>query len=177
MIVSKYIGETEKNLGKVFDVASYKNWILFFDEADALFGKRTSSATSNDRHANQQTGYLLQRIEDFPGTVILATNLKANMDEAFTRRFQTMINFTMPSTNQRLQLWQNAFNGVCELEPDVDLDKIAQDHELAGGAIINVLRYCALNAISSNKKHIEHDDLMTGIKREFRKDNRTIKLN
>jgi len=177
MIVSKYIGETEKNLGKVFDVASYKNWILFFDEADALFGKRTSSITSNDRHANQQTGYLLQRIEDFPGTVILATNLKANMDEAFTRRFQTMINFTMPAANQRLQLWQNAFNGVCELQPDVDLDKIAQDHELAGGAIINVLRYCALNAISSDKNRIEHDDLITGIKREFRKDNRTIKLN
>lgn len=177
MIVSKYIGETEKNLGKVFDAASYKNWILFFDEADALFGKRTSATTSNDRHANQQTGYLLQRIEDFPGTVILATNLKANMDDAFTRRFQAMINFTMPSANQRLQLWQHAFNGVCELEPDVNLEKIAQDHELAGGAIINVLRYCALNAINHDKNSVAYDDLITGIKREFRKDNRTIKPN
>lgn len=176
MIVSKYIGETEKNLGKVFDVASYKDWILFFDEADALFGKRTAAVTSNDRHANQQTGYLLQRIEDFPGTVILATNLKANMDEAFTRRFQTMINFAMPAAAERLQLWMNAFHGICELDADIDLKKIAHDHELAGGAIINVLRYCALNAISHERKHVARDDLMHGIKRELRKENKTVQL-
>ncbi|WP_248798724.1 ATP-binding protein [Pseudomonas sp. MWU13-2105] len=176
MVVSKYIGETEKNLGKVFDVASYKDWILFFDEADALFGKRTSANSSNDRHANQQTGYLLQRIEDFPGTVILATNLKANMDEAFTRRFQSMIHFNMPSAAQRLQLWRNAFDGVCELEADVDLPQLAQDHELAGGAIINVLRYCALNAINRGQRRVRHGDLIEGIKREFRKDNKTIQV-
>jgi hypothetical protein len=109
MIVSKYIRETEKNLSKIFDVAQHKDWILFFDEADALFGKRTATTSSNDRHANQQTGYLLQRIEDFPGVVILASNLKENMDDAFTRRFQSMIHFTMPSTEERLQLWKNAF--------------------------------------------------------------------
>lgn len=176
MIVSKYIGETEKNLGKVFDAASYKDWILFFDEADALFGKRTSANNSNDRHANQQTGYLLQRIEDFPGTVILATNLKANLDEAFTRRFQTMINFTMPSPAQRLQLWTNAFQGVCELAPEIDLRKVAQDYELAGGAIINVLRHCALHAISRERREVTRDDLMEGIKREFRKENKTIQI-
>jgi hypothetical protein len=176
MVVSKYIGETEKNLGKVFDVASYKDWILFFDEADALFGKRTGAATSNDRHANQQTGYLLQRIEDFPGTVILATNLKANMDEAFTRRFQSMIHFTMPAAAQRLQLWRNAFDGVCQLEPDVDLPQLAQDHELAGGAIINVLRYCALTAVSRGTRTVGRADLLEGIKREFRKDNKTLQL-
>ena len=83
-----YIGETEKNLAKVFDLAENRNWILFFDEADALFGKRTSTNTSNDRHANQEVAYLLQRIEDFPGMVILATNLRSNIDEAFSRRFQ-----------------------------------------------------------------------------------------
>lgn len=176
MIVSKYIGETEKNLGKVFDAASYQDWILFFDEADALFGKRTAAATSNDRHANQQTGYLLQRIEDHPGTVILATNLKANMDEAFTRRFQAMINFDMPGPAQRLQLWSNAFEGVCELDSDVNLQKIAHDYELAGGAIINVLRYCALGAITREKKHVARDDLIEGIRRELRKENRTIQL-
>jgi ATPase family associated with various cellular activities (AAA) len=174
MIVSKYIGETEKNLGKVFDVASYKDWILFFDEADALFGKRTAATTSNDRHANQQTGYLLQRIEDFPGTVILATNLKSNMDEAFTRRFQSMIHFTMPAAAQRLLLWQNAFNGVCALDAEIDLAKVAQDYEMAGGAIINVLRYCALLAVSQNKKSVGRDELMNGIRREFRKDNKTL---
>lgn len=177
MIVSKYIGETEKNLGKVFDVASYKDWILFFDEADALFGKRTQALSSNDRHANQQTGYLLQRIEDFPGTVILATNLKSNMDEAFTRRFQSMIHFNMPEAPQRLQLWKNAFDGVCELAPDIDLPKLAQDHELAGGSIINVLRYCALAAISREQRLVEREDMINGIKREFRKDNKTVKLN
>lgn len=177
MLVSKYIGETEKNLGKVFDAASYKDWILFFDEADALFGKRTAATSSNDRHANQQTGYLLQRIEDFPGTVILATNLKANMDEAFTRRFQSMIHFKMPGATQRLQLWQNAFDGVCQLAEDIDLPKLAQDHELAGGAIINVLRYCALSAVSMGKKQVERDDLIQGIKREFRKDNLSVQFN
>lgn len=93
MIVSKYIGETEKNLARVFDMAENRNWILFFDEADALFGKRTSTNTSNDRHANQEIAYLLQRIEDFPGMVILATNLKSNIDEAFSRRFQAVIYF------------------------------------------------------------------------------------
>ena len=174
MIVSKYIGETEKNLGKVFDAASYKEWILFFDEADALFGKRTAATTSNDRHANQQTGYLLQRIEDFPGTVILATNLKSNMDEAFTRRFQSMIHFTMPPPAQRLQLWQNAFAGVCEFAPDVDLQKIAQEHEMAGGAIINVLRFCALRALQSNRRQVNREDLMHGIKSELRKDGKTV---
>ncbi|WP_297839982.1 ATP-binding protein [Pseudomonas sp.] len=176
MMVSKYMDETEKNLGKVFDVARYKNWILFFDEADALFGKRTSASTSNDRPANQLAGYLLQCIESFPGTVLLATNLKANMDEAFTRRVQSMIHFTMPSAAQRLQLWINAFDGVCELEADVDLPQLANDHELAGGAIINVLRYCALNAISRNSRTVSSSDLLDGIKRELRKDNKTIQV-
>lgn len=175
MIVSKYIGETEKNLARVFEVASYKNWILFFDEADALFGRRTEANSSNDRHANQQTGYLLQRIEDFPGVVILATNLKANMDDAFTRRFQAMIHFNMPGPAQRLQLWKNAFENSCELADEVDLVKIAKQYELAGGAIINVLRYCALSAIGRGARQVSSDDLRNGIRREFRKDNRTIK--
>ena len=174
MIVSKYIGETEKNLSRVFDAASYKNWLLFFDEADALFGKRTETNNSNDRHANQQTGYLLQRIEDFAGVVILATNLKANMDEAFTRRFQAMIQFNIPKAPERLALWQNAFAHSCELADDVDLNKIAEDYELAGGAIINVLRYCALSAISRNSRQVNQADILTGIKREFKKDNKTI---
>ncbi|WP_444997457.1 ATP-binding protein [Aliikangiella sp. IMCC44359] len=176
MIVSKYIGETEKNLSRVFDVASHKDWILFFDEADALFGQRTEATTSNDRHANQQTGYLLQRIEDFPGVVILATNLKSNIDEAFTRRFQSMIHFAMPTESLRYQLWQQAFQGVCELDDSIDLSKIAKDYELAGGAIINVLRHCALAAISRGDRCVKNQDLMIGIRREFKKDNRTVRI-
>lgn len=176
MIVSKYIGETEKNLARVFDAAAYKDWILFFDEADALFGQRTAASNSNDRHANQQTGYLLQRIEDFPGVVILASNLKSNMDDAFTRRFQSMIHFTMPSAEERLALWKKAFHDTCGLDDDVDLKKIAAEYELAGGAIINVLRYCALAAIKRDSKCVKNQEILEGIRQEFRKDNKTIRV-
>lgn len=176
MIVSKYIGETEKNLSKVFDMARDKDWILFFDEADALFGKRTAANSSNDRHANQQTAHLLQLIEDFPGVVILASNLRANMDEAFTRRFQAIIHFNMPSIEERYQLWQNAFSGNCCLSPEIDLYQIAEDYELAGGSIINVLRYCALAAIRRNDSVVTQQELLAGIKREFKKENKTILL-
>ncbi len=176
MVVSKYIGETEKNLSRLFDAASYKDWILFFDEADALFGKRTVTQSSNDRHANQLTGYLLQRIEDFPGTVILATNLKANMDDAFTRRFQNMVEFALPGPQERLQLWQNAFREVCELGDDIELSRIAEDFALSGGQIVNVLRQCALQAIRRGERVVYRDDLLNGIRQEFQKDNKTIRL-
>jgi len=174
MIVSKYIGETEKNLARIFDIAEHKDWILFFDEADALFGKRTAANSSNDRHANQQTSYLLQRIENFPGTVILASNLKANMDEAFTRRFQAMIHFTMPGPEDRYQLWKNAFAGTCSLSPDIDLLKIAEDYEITGGAITNVLHYCALATVKRNDTVVTKQELVSGLRREFKKENKTI---
>ncbi len=174
MVVSKYIGETEKNLSKIFDIAQHKNWILFFDEADALFGKRTATNSSNDRHANQQTAYLLQRVEDFPGIVILATNLKANMDEAFTRRFQAIIHFSMPDHEERYRLWESAFSGTCTLHNDIDLYKIAEEYELAGGAIINILRYCALAAIRRNDTVVNKQELFTALKREFKKENKTL---
>ena len=174
MVVSKYIGETEKNLSKVFDAAAYKDWILFFDEADALFGKRTAANNSNDRYANQQTSYLLQKVEDFPGLVILASNLKANMDEAFTRRFQSMIHFDMPSADERLKLWQSAFSGKCRLHPEIDIEQIAETYEIAGGGIINILRTSALSAISRNDNVVQKYELMDGLRREFKKDNKTI---
>jgi AAA+ superfamily predicted ATPase len=176
LIVSKYIGETEKNLSKIFDVAQHKNWILFFDEADALFGKRTATNSSNDKHANQQTAYLLQRIEDFPGAVILASNLRANMDEAFTRRFQSIIHFTMPSAEERYQLWKGAFSGTCTLHPDIDLYRIAEDYELAGGSIINILRFCALSAIRRNDSVVTRQELIAGIRKEFKKENKTMSI-
>lgn len=174
LIVSKYIGETEKNLSRIFDIASHKNWILFFDEADALFGKRTTASSSNDRFANQQTAYLLQRIEDFPGVVILASNLKGNMDEAFARRFQSVIHFDMPGPDERYLLWKNAFSGTCTLHPQIDLQKIAADYEMAGGAIINVLRNCALAAVSRRDTVVSKQELMEAIRREFKKENRLI---
>ena len=174
MIVSKYIGETEKNLSRIFDTAAHQNWILFFDEADALFGKRTKANSSNDRHANQQTAYLLQRIEDFPGFIILASNLKANMDQAFSRRFQSIIQFKMPSVEERMLLWQKAFSGICTLHSDINLYTIAENYELTGGAIINVLRYCALATIQRGDTVVQRQELITGIRRELKKENKTI---
>jgi AAA+ superfamily predicted ATPase len=174
LIGSKYIGETEKNLAHIFDSAQHKDWILYFDEADALFGKRTATNTSNDRHANQQIAYLLQRIEDFPGVVIIASNLRSNFDDAFSRRFQAMIHFAMPDANQRFQLWQNAFSGKCRLSSDIDVMKVSEDYELTGGAIINVLRYCAISAIRRNSEEVTRQELLQGIKNEFKKENKTI---
>lgn len=144
MIVSKYIGETEKNLAKVFDLAENRNWILFFDEADALFGKRTSTNTSNDRHANQEVAYLLQRIEDFPGMVILATNLKSNIDEAFSRRFQSIIYFPIPDEELRAALWRNMLPPQWLGEDMEELITMAAETELSGGSITNVVRRCAI---------------------------------
>ncbi len=174
MIVSKYIGETEKNLSRIFDTAEHKNWILFFDEADALYGKRTAANSSNDRHANQQTAYLLQRIEDFPGVVILASNLKGNMDEAFSRRFQSMIRFKIPAVEERFKLWQNAFSGKCTLSSDIDLWEISENYEITGGSIINVLRYCALSAIERNDNVVTQHELITALRKEFGKENKTV---
>ena len=96
LVVSKYIGETEKNLARVFDQAQHKGWILFFDEADALFGKRSETRDAHDRYANQEVSFLLQRIETFDGIAILASNQRENLDDAFTRRFESIIYFPMP---------------------------------------------------------------------------------
>lgn len=170
MVVSKYIGETEKNLANVFDQAQNRHWILFFDEADALFGKRTETSSSNDRYANQEVSYLLQRVEDFPGVVILATNLKANIDEAFARRFQSLVYFPMPDAEQRLRLWKGMVDGGCRMADDVDLDTIAQDHELSGGAIANVVRHGALCALRADRHVVCREDLLQGIRKELIKD-------
>jgi len=174
MVVSKYIGETEKNLANIFDQAQNKNWLLFFDEADALFGKRTQTSSSNDRHANQEVSYLLQRIEDYPGVVMLATNLKANLDEAFTRRFQSMIYFAMPNESQRKRLWKNAFSAKTVFEEKINLDNISKKYELAGGAIINISRYSSMMAIKSASTTILLQDILEGIRREFAKDGKVM---
>jgi hypothetical protein len=110
-VVSKYIGETEKNLESVFARASRKNWILFFDEADALFGKRTSVSSAHDKYANQEVSYLLQRIEEHEGLLILASNFKNNIDDAFLRRFHHIIHFPMPGVPERLGIWKGCVPG------------------------------------------------------------------
>jgi SpoVK/Ycf46/Vps4 family AAA+-type ATPase len=173
MIVSKYIGETEKNLANVFDQAAHRQWILFFDEADALFGKRTATTNSNDRYANQEVSYLLQRVEDFPGNVILATNLKGNIDEAFARRFQSLVHFPMPDAEQRARLWQGMLRAPARMAPDVDLARLAEAHELSGGAIANVARHAAITALSAGRDAITAADLQQGVVKELRKEGRT----
>ena len=174
LVVSKYIGETEKNLSQVFDRAIHQQWILFFDEADALFGKRTPTSSSNDRYANQEVAYLLQRVEDFPGVVILATNLKANIDEAFARRFQSMVYFSMPGPEQRLRIWQQSFPGHIALEEKLDLEDVARKYEMTGGTIINVVRYSCLMALKRGDNTIRQKDVMTGIRKEFGKDGKIV---
>jgi SpoVK/Ycf46/Vps4 family AAA+-type ATPase len=173
-VVSKYIGETEKNLEKIFEKASYMDCILFFDEADALFGKRTSISDAHDRYANQEVSYLLQRVEEFPGLVILASNFKSNMDDAFLRRFQSIIHFPMPEAPERQRLWEQSFSKKSKPEKDVDFAEIAKKYKLAGGSIINVVRYASLMAASRKSTEIKNSDIIKGIRREFQKEGKTI---
>jgi hypothetical protein len=173
-VVSKYIGETEKNLASVFSEAQKRSWILFFDEADALFGKRTQTASAHDRYANQEVAYLLQRVEEHPGIVILASNLKANLDDAFARRFQATIYFAPPSAGQRLRLWRNGFGSRVRLGPNVELESIARAHELTGGQIINIVRHSCLKAVQRADKQVALADILQGIRREHRKEGRDV---
>lgn len=167
-VVSKYIGETEKNLSRVFDRAENRNWLLLFDEADALFGKRTSARTSNDRHANQEVAYLLQRIEEFPGTVILATNLKSNIDEAFSRRFQSVIYFPMPDEELRAALWRKMLPPQWLGNDADELIAAAAETELSGGSITNVVRRCALTLIQSGESVLNKRILTEALRKEER---------
>jgi hypothetical protein len=173
-VVSKYIGETGKNLAKVFDAAENQGWILFFDEADALFGKRTNVSDARDKYANQETSYLLQRIEDHNGLVILASNFKQNIDQAFLRRFQSVIEFPMPQVSQRVMLWEQGFSPLTKLEEKVNLNEIAQKFELTGGVIINVVQYATMQMLKDGGKEIRQKDIIEGIKRELKKSGRTL---
>ncbi|HEX5153061.1 MAG TPA: ATP-binding protein [Parafilimonas sp.] len=173
-VVSKYIGETEKNLEKVFSKAEHKNWILFFDEADALFGKRTNVQNAHDRYANQEVSYLLQRIEDYPGLLILASNFKNNIDSAFVRRFHTTVYFPMPDNKERLSLWKKSMPAIIKTEPDLSLTELANKYEITGAAILNVMHYAMLKALAANDSYIRYQDIIEGIRRELRKAEKTM---
>ena len=174
MVISKYIGETEKNLEKVFKRAENKNWILFFDEADALFGKRTNISDSHDKYANQEIAYLLQRLEEYPGLVILASNMRSNVDEAFTRRLQCIIHFQKPQCRERVRLWTQAFSPQSVAPPREELERIAQQYELSGGSIINIVQYASLMALNRDQEEITIEDILAGIKKEYRKEGKTM---
>ena len=170
LVVSKYIGETEKNLAKVFDQAQHKGWILFFDEADALFGKRTETKDSHDRYANQEVSFLLQRIETFDGIAILASNRRENLDEAFARRFESIIYFPMPRPEERLVLWQQGFSPQSKLDDSLDLEKIAREHNLSVGSIMNIIRYASLQALKDESTVIAGEAVLQGIRQEYAKE-------
>lgn len=177
LVVSKYIGETEKNLSRLFDKAENKDWILFFDEADALFGKRTGVRDAHDKYANQEVSYLLQRIESHPGLVILATNLKSNIDTAFTRRFNTIIEFETPTAAERLVLWKNNLPKKIELEKGIDLDEIARKYEVNGASIVNIIHYACLRTLANQSDTLRQADLLKGIQKEYIKEGKMVNLN
>jgi ATPase family associated with various cellular activities (AAA) len=172
-VVSKFIGETEKNLNSLFDIAENKNWILFFDEADALFGKRTSVSSSHDRYANQDVAYLLQRVEDFNGLVILASNFKNNVDQAFMRRFQSIIHFPLPEAAERLRLWQQSMPTSIPIAADVNISEIAQRYELSGSTIFNIIHISSLRALA-NGNILTRSLLLDEMRRVFANEGKTI---
>lgn len=173
-IVSKFIGETEKNLANLFDKAQHKRWILFFDEADALFGKRTNVKDAHDRYANQEVSYLLQRVEEFDGLVILATNLKSNMDDAFLRRFNAIIRLPFPSEAERVAIWRKSVPSYARFEEGVDLPALFGKFELTGGNIINVVQHASLAAIARGSNLIRVADALRGVQREIEKEGKVF---
>lgn len=173
-VVSKYIGETEKNLSRLFDKAENKNWILFFDEADALFGKRTDIRDAHDKYANQEVAYLLQRIEGYNGLVILASNQRGNIDEAFVRRFQTVIHFPMPRPEERYEIWNKTFPPQIEIGDDIDWQQVAARYELTGAGILNVTHYCALEVLANQSQGFGLKQLEAAIMREYIKEGKVV---
>ncbi|WNI24055.1 ATP-binding protein [Streptomyces sp. ITFR-16] len=167
-VVDKYIGETEKNLERIFAEASEVNGILLFDEADAIFGKRSQVKDAHDRHANVESAYLLQRMESFDGIAVLTTNLRANLDEAFTRRLDVVAEFPMPDVAQRLALWDRCLGPEMPRDAGLDLDFCARRFELAGGSI----RACAVTAAylaAETGRPLGMEQIVTAVLQEYRK--------
>lgn len=167
-VVSKYIGETEKNLAKIFENAESSQAILFFDEADALFGKRTEISDAHDRYANIETSYLLQKIEEYEGMVILATNLRENMDDAFLRRIRFVVEFPFPDEASRLQIWRNHFPEKAPLSETIDYEYLSRELKIAGGNIKNIVLNAAFLA-AENGGVIDMEHILHGAKREYEK--------
>jgi SpoVK/Ycf46/Vps4 family AAA+-type ATPase len=172
MVVSKYIGETEKNLGAVFNEAQSMNAVLFFDEADALFGKRTEISDSHDRYANIEVSYLLQRIETYEGIVLLASNLKGNIDDAFVRRFRFIIELPFPDCENRHKIWLRQFPSSAPLELDIEFSAIAETYQLSGGNIKNAALRAAFSA-AADSVPIGTSHLLHGIRQEYQKMGKT----
>lgn len=173
-VVSKYIGETEKNLARIFEEAETSNAILFFDEADALFGKRSDVKDSHDRYANIEVGYLLQRMEEYEGVAILATNLRKNMDEAFVRRLHFTLDLPFPDHADRHRIWQGIWPHDTPRDTDIDLESLARRFEMTGGNIRNVALAAAFLAADEGEvvrmKHVVH-----ATQREYQKTGKLLR--
>ncbi|MFG3034578.1 ATP-binding protein [Streptomyces sp. NPDC048253] len=171
-IVDKYVGETEKNLERIFSEADRTDAVLLFDEADAVFGKRSEVKDAHDKYANMESAYLLQRLESFDGIALLTTNLRANIDEAFTRRLDLVVDFPFPDAGQRLALWRH---GLCHVPcaADVDPGQLAKDFELAGGSIRSAVVTAAYLAAGRDEP-VGDGDLLEGARREYRKAGRLV---
>jgi SpoVK/Ycf46/Vps4 family AAA+-type ATPase len=175
-VVSKYIGETEKNLARIFDEAETSNAILFFDEADALFGKRSEVKDSHDRYANIEVGYLLQRMEEYEGMAILATNLRKNMDEAFVRRLHFTLDMPYPDEEDRHRIWQGIWPKNVPRDRDVDLALMAREFEITGGNIRNVALAAAFLAADDGQV-VRMSHLIHATQREYQKTGRLLRDN
>jgi len=173
-VVNKYIGETEKNLGRIFDEAARSNAILFFDEADAIFGKRSEVKDAHDRYANIEVSYLLQRMETYDGITVLATNLRANLDDAFTRRLQFAVDFPFPDDAYRARIWQALFPPGVPRAADLDFALLARRFKLAGGNIRNIIISAAYQAAADGGQ-VKMEHLLHGARRELQKMGRLIK--
>lgn len=172
-VVDKYVGETEKNLDRIFAEAENVNGVLLFDEADALFGKRSEVSDAHDRYANVEVAYLLQRMELFDGTAILATNLRSNLDEAFARRLDSLIDFPEPEEQDRLKLWDRCLGTLAPRAPDVDLAFLARAFKLSGGNIRNIVVAAAYAAAESGQS-ISMGHLVRATQGEYRKLGRMV---
>jgi len=167
-IVSKYIGETEKNLDKVFNEARNASEILFFDEADAIFGKRSEVKDAHDRYANIEVAYLLQKMEEFPGLAILATNFGRNLDTAFQRRLQHVVEFPFPEIADREAIWRGMFPAAAPRDENIDFGFLARQFELSGGNIRNAVLAAAYLAAAESRP-IAMDHLIQATGREYQK--------
>ncbi|MCA9978559.1 MAG: ATP-binding protein, partial [Anaerolineales bacterium] len=167
------IGETEKNLERIFSEAESSNAILFFDEADAIFGKRSEVKDAHDRYANIEISYLLQRMESYNGVTILSTNLRANLDDAFTRRLQFAVDFPFPKAPDRLRIWQTLFPPNVPRDPNLDLGLLADRFEIAGGNIRNIIVNASYLA-ATNGQVVTMEHIMHGTRRELQKMGRLV---
>jgi len=172
-VVDKYIGETQKRLEDIFVKAENTNMVLFFDEADAIMGKRSETKDSHDKYANSEVAYILQRIEEFDGIVIMATNYVQNIDPAFARRIRYILNIQMPTAEVRYEIWKNLLEGDISTAKDIDLDFLAEQFELSGGNIKNIVLNAAYRA-ATEKVPVSMSHLINSIHLEFSKDNRAL---